>query len=225
MDKIQKMRNIKIVGFGNSITEAVIGVPDENKRWLNILRKKLSDTFSSYIFTTVNSGIGGNSAREAMARFAKDVLSHEPDFVILEFGGNNEDLAHPERIVGKDEFRTLLEKYKNELPQGTRTIAVTFPPVLDDLHSYGKMPQFADHYQKAGGIDKTVEPYREITRKFASENSFPLYDFHDELKSLGELNGRELYTLNDGVHLTEEGNKVLADGVFRILGKILTKEK
>lgn len=218
------MKNIKIVGFGNSITEAVIGIPDENKRWLNILRNKLSATFSGYSFTVINSGIGGNSAREAMARFEKDVLSHEPDFVILEFGGNNEDLTKPERIVKKDEFKALLEKYKNELPRGTRTIAVTFPPVLDELHAYGKMTQFAKYYRMAGGIDKTVDPYREIIKEFANENNFPIYDFHAELKSLGELNGREFYTLADGVHLTEEGNKILADGIFRILGKILTKE-
>lgn len=214
-------RNITIVGFGDSITEAVIGVPDENNRWLNILREKLSSDFKDYEFTVINSGIGGNSAREAMARFEKDVAAKQPDFVILEFGGNNEDLANPDRIVPLEEFKTLLNQYRQGLPAGTKTIIVTFPPVLDDLHAYEKNPAFKAHYQQTGGIDKSVEPYREITREFARKNGFPVYDFHKELLALGQLNGRMTYTMTDGIHLTQEGNTVLAEGVFKVLKNML----
>ena len=106
---------ITIVGFGDSITQATIQMPDENKRWLNVLQAKLAATFPGKRFNVVNSGIGGNSTREAMARFESAVRAHEPDWVVLEMGGNNEDLAHPERIVGVEEFRTLLDKYQEGL--------------------------------------------------------------------------------------------------------------
>jgi len=215
-------KNITIVGFGDSITQATAGMPDENKRWLNILKEKLSATFKEYRFTVINSGIGGNSAREAMARFEKDVVAKDPDLVILEFGGNNGDLARPARMVSLEEFKTLLDKYKKGLPVKTKTIIVTFPPVLDDLHAYGKNPAFKEYFQKAGGIDKTVDPYRAITREFAKANNFPVYDLHREMLSLGRLNGRMTYTMNDGVHLTEQGNLILAEGVFEIL-KIMLK--
>jgi len=213
--------NVTIVGFGDSITEAVIGMPDENKRWLSILREKLSENFKKYAFRVINSGIGGNSAREAMARFEKDVAAKEPDFVILEFGGNNEDLANPDRIVPLEEFKTLLDKYKQGLPAKTKTIIVTFPPVLDDLHAYGKNPAFKAHYQNTGGIDKSVEPYRETTREFAKINGFPVYDLHKELLSSGQLNGKMTYTMADGVHLTQEGNTILTEGVFKVLKDML----
>ncbi|MFA5864785.1 MAG: GDSL-type esterase/lipase family protein [Phycisphaerae bacterium] len=216
-----KQKNVTIIGFGDSITEAVIDMPDENKRWLNILKEKLSADFKKYEFTVINSGIGGNSAREAMARFEKDVVTAKPDFVILEFGGNNEDIAKPDRIVGLEEFKTLLDKYKQGLPTKTKTIIVTFPPVLDDLHAYGKNPAFKEHYQKAGGIDKSVDPYREMTRTFANENGFPIYDFYRRLMMLGKLNGRNTYTMNDGVHLTQKGNMILAEGVFEVLKNML----
>ena len=214
-------RNITIVGFGDSITEAIVGIPDENKRWLNILQEKLSKTFKEYKFQVINSGVGGNSAREAMMRFEKDVVAHKPDFVILEFGGNNEDIAKPERIVNLEEFRTLLNKFKTGLPTETQTIIVTFPPILDDLHVYGINSVFKEHFQKVGGADKSVEPYREITREFAEENDFHVYDFHKELLALGELNGRMNYTMDDGIHLTQEGNMVLAEGVFEKFKEIL----
>lgn len=210
-------RKITIVGLGDSITEAVADMPDEKKRWLSVMQSKLSTAFPDTEFTVINSGVGGNSAREAMARFPGAVRAHDPDWVILEFGGNNEDLASPARIVGLKEFSALLDQYKRDLPQKTKTIIVTFPPVLDDLHGYGKNADFQAHYQKAGGIDNSVEPYREITRAFAQANGYPLYDFHKELIALSKLNGRLTYTMSDGVHLTEAGNGVLAEGVFEIL--------
>ena len=209
--------NITIVGFGDSITQAVVGMPDENKRWLNILKEKLSAHFKEHRFTVINSGIGGNSAREAMARFEKDVVAKDPDFVILEFGGNNNDIANPARIVSLKEFKTLLDKYKQDLPAKTKTIIVTFPPDLDDLHASGKNPAFAEHLRQSGGIDKSLEPYRAITREFAKSNGFPVYDFYRELLALGKANGRMTYTMNDGVHLTAQGNLTLAEGVFDIL--------
>ena len=76
-------KDITIVGFGNSITQAITGMPDKNKRWLNILKEKLSVNFKGHTFTVINSGMGGNSAREAMARFEKDVVAKDPDVVIL----------------------------------------------------------------------------------------------------------------------------------------------
>lgn len=220
-----RQKHVTIVGFGNSITEAVVGIPDERQRWLSLLKQYLAAAFPQFEFQVINSGIGGNSAREAMTRFGKDVLSHAPDFVILEFGGNNEDLARPERIVRPAEFRELLEKYAAGLPAQTKTIVVTFPPVLDDLHAYGKNPAFTEYYRQAGGIDKTVGPYRKLTVQFALEHGFPLYDLHRELLELGRLNGRLTYTLSDGIHLTADGNKVLAGGVFEILKTILSEVK
>lgn len=94
-----------IVGYGNSITEAIVQTPDENKRWLNILKHRLTNIFPKDEFCVINAGVGGNSDREKIARLEKDVLAHNPDFILLEFGGNNSDPNRPERRVslGKPE--------------------------------------------------------------------------------------------------------------------------
>ena len=216
-------KNITIVGFGDSITEATSGMPDASKRWLNILKGKLCAHFSGVNFTVINSGVGGNSAREAMARFEKDVVAKDPDIVILEFGGNNGDLARPARIVNPEEFKALLGKYQAGLPAKTKTIIVTFPPVLDDLHCYGKNPAFKEYFKKTGGIDKALEPYRVMTMEFGQAHAWPVYDFYRELITLGQVNGRSTYTMNDGIHLTGQGNLILAEGVFEIF-KTMLKE-
>ncbi|OGV54418.1 MAG: hypothetical protein A2017_03830 [Lentisphaerae bacterium GWF2_44_16] len=216
-------KKITIVGFGNSITEAKTRMPDENKRWLKILERKLSEFCADADFTVINSGIGGNSAREAMARFDRDVLAHSPDYVLLEFGGNNNDPARPERRVPPEEFRGLLKRFREGLPAKTKVVVITFPPVFRDLHSYWKNPLHMEYLQSS--LEKMgVEAYIKITKEFAEKSGYPLYDFHRELLELGKINGREKYTQDDGVHLTEDGNMVLAEGVFEKL-KNMIKQK
>jgi lysophospholipase L1-like esterase len=95
-------KEVTTVGFGDSITEAIVGMPNKDKRWLNILDEQLNDRFSDISFRIINSGVGGNSDREKMLRFEKDVLAHNPDFLLLEFGGNNNDFHRPERLVSPE---------------------------------------------------------------------------------------------------------------------------
>lgn len=214
-----------IVGFGNSITEAATAMPDARKRWLNLLGAQLAQFRPEDDFVVINSGIGGNSAREAMARFDRDVLAHRPDYVLLEFGGNNNDPTSPERQVTPAEFTGLLQRFKALLPPTTNVIVITFPPVWEDQHVYWRHPQYKAYLQKSEGRGDGamgLDRYRNITRTFAREHGFPLFDLHQRLLELGQRNGRERYTLNDGVHLTAEGNRVLAAGVFELLARLLT---
>ena len=108
---------MKIVAFGDSITEGRTGVAPEDN-WLLKL-----DHLLEHKHVLINSGHGGNSAREAMMRYEKDVLLHDPDLVLLEFGGNNHD-PRPERShrkVDDAEFISLLEKFKSGLPKKCKT--------------------------------------------------------------------------------------------------------
>jgi len=215
------MQNITIVGFGNSITEAKVSLPDETKRWLNILKRKLSETFKDREFNVVNSGVGGNSTREAMARYERDVLAHNPDYVILEFGGNNNDENKPARRVSFDEFIELLCKYKRGLNPKTRTITVTFPPVYENRTRAEQYPSCASYLELFNKRQDRLQHFRELSKKFALDNGWPVYDLYAELGRLSKSGGWEKYTLPDCVHLTEAGNSVLAEGVFQILKEML----
>ena len=190
----------RIVAFGDSITEGVIGVrPEEN--WLRLLQAKLGDRA-----VTFNAGVGGNSAREAMARFEKDVLSHDPDVVLIEFGGNNHDPNRPDRHVKDDEFRAHLETFRARLPIGCRVVAVTFPPIKDDWHAYGH------HVNFPNGLDAAMEPQRAILRDFARENDWAVLDLYELLKPM-----RDEVLLKDGVHLNPKGQRVFAEAAEKTL--------
>lgn len=209
---------VTIVGFGDSITEATTQMPDKNKRWLNVLKSKLESAFPGSVFNVINSGVGGNSAREAMARFKRDVLVHDPDWVLLEFGGNNDDPNNPARRVTTDEFKKCLKEFRHGLPSKTRVVIITFPPVLDRQHVY-----FGCEWLKQfGGCDASVERFRELTRGFAGENGFPLVDLSEEIRKRMKFEDKNRYILPDGVHLTEAGDLLLAEMVFKVLQQKVT---
>lgn len=206
--------DITIVGFGNSITQATTQMPEEHKRWLNVLNSRLTMAFPNHRFKVVNSGVGGNSAREAMARFERDVLAHHPDWVLLEFGGNNDDPVVPSRRVTEDEFRGHLKVFRNRLPAKTKVMVITFPSVVDERISSGR-----EWYQQFGGPNAALERFRVLTRTFAAEHGFPLVDLSEATRrEIASENGNR-YILADGVHLTAAGNRLLAEMVFDVLRK------
>ena len=192
---------MNIVAFGDSITEGRTGVlPEQN--WLLLLGKKLGPTFNLF-----NAGVGGNSAREAMARYERDVLAHHPDLVLLEFGGNNHD-PHPERVarrVSDQEFTSLLRIFRDGLPSGCQVIMMTFPPIISEQHCYFKLVP-------DGKVDEELNPQRQIVRDFAAAQGWPLLDLYRLMYPR-----RHELILPDGVHLNPAGHVFLAEQVLLML--------
>ncbi len=192
-------------------------MPDPGQRWLNLLNVMLAEAFPAVGWQVVNAGRGGNSAREAMQRFERDVLAHDPDFVLLEFGGNNNDPNRPERRVSLEEFDGHLADFKARLPSKTRIVVITFPPLIEEQHCYCGHPYF----QNTGGAAALLEQYREATRAFAARWGLPLVDLDRELRRRMPGFPRNHFTFDDGVHLTAAGNQVLAELVFAALRPLL----
>ena len=208
-----------IVGFGDSIAEAA-QMSDENKRWLNVLKRLLAEAFPEDEFCVINAGVGGNSDREKIARLEKDVLAHNPDYVLLEFGGNNSDPDRPERRVSLREAAECLETVKMSVSAKASLVVITFPPIIDEQHIYYGHKFFQDK-----GVDADMEQYRELSRDFAKRNHLPLIDFGRKLAAKMQVDGANVYILPDGVHLTEKGNQALANMVFETLKKEIEKGK
>ncbi|MCK5802244.1 MAG: hypothetical protein KAI66_05400 [Lentisphaeria bacterium] len=201
-----------IVGFGDSIT--LCSRPAEGRKWLQLLNAQLEGAYPECRFTVINSGVGGNSAREAMERFDADVAAHRPDIVLLQFGGNNLKRLDPGQMVDLDEFRTHLKRFQAGMVKlGEPTvIVITFPPIVDSWHAKA-MNYSLEMYEKWGGVDAFIEVYRAETRVFARSNGHSLLDLSVELRQRAPSDpGR--FILPDGVHLTDAGNRVLADLAF-----------
>ncbi len=173
-------------------------------------------------FEVINAGVGGESDREKMRRFESDVLANAPDILLIQFGGNNAGFVNPERRVGPDESRALLEQLRANLPQSTRVIVTTFPPVIDALHSAMERPGAKEFFAEWDGLNGSAERFRELGREFASRNGYALVDLSREIRSRGNLS---LHILNDGVHLTVAGNRLLAALVLAQVRGFLAQEQ
>ena len=74
--------------FGDSICFGqLIG---SYKTWASLLCKSLELSFSDNInFSVQNAGVNGNTTRQALERLHYDVISHRPDYVLIQFGMND----------------------------------------------------------------------------------------------------------------------------------------
>lgn len=212
------MKNeITIVAFGDSITMGVQMTPEN--RWVDMVQKYFDGHATLRGVRMINSGVGGNTSREGLARIEQDVLSHNPDLVLVEFGGN-EATPNPEREVSADEFQKNLDVIRKKIQAaGAGMMLLTFPPVINEWHCWRDENKFSD----AGGLDEYVEQYRRITREYAAENDIPLVDIDKILREAckKDLSGR--FILPDGIHLTAEGNGVIAQAIIGMLDSYITE--
>ncbi len=204
--------NLKIVAFGDSITEAVVGLEPEQK-WTVLLEKRLNDSSANVDYMVINSGVGGNTSREGLARIEKDVIAHKPDIVLVEFGGNDAT-NDPNRTVSIEEFnRNMAMMYEKITGAKAQMVLLTFTPVIDDWHSVGKHEKYA----ACGGFDHFIEFYRQATREFAKEKSLTLIDVDAVLRKAYITHSQDQIILKDGVHLTAKANEIVAKTVYDYL--------
>jgi lysophospholipase L1-like esterase len=79
MDQLPFESNNTIVAIGDSSTDDLQG-------WFEIFKYILDLTIPEADFNFINSGISNNTTTDALRRMNRDVLSHEPDWVIVSLG-------------------------------------------------------------------------------------------------------------------------------------------
>ncbi len=201
------MKNIVICLFGSSIMEGRIGIEDPQERWYNLLQQHLNRAHPDTCFPIVNSAVGGESTREIMQRFDRDVLAYHPDLCLFMVGGNNHDCQRPGRILAPDELPSLLNDYATRLPDKTKTIGVVLNPVVDEWHFATRHPAFRDYLaQFHGSLDASLQPERDLARAFYARQGWPCLDLYKAMSA----NPRRYVLPQDGIHLNREGQALFA---------------
>jgi hypothetical protein len=100
MTKARRGAPVTIVFFGGSITFGQLAsTPDH--AFAGLVSAWWRTHFPQSTITPVNAGVPGTGSTYGCLRLQRDLLSHHPDLVVLEFGVNDKsDLAHAETYEG-----------------------------------------------------------------------------------------------------------------------------
>ena len=210
------MKNVVISIFGSSIMEGRIGADMAAERWYNILQAKLSERFPTICFPVVNGAVGGESTRECMARFDRDVLAYNPDYCLFMIGANNHDCERPERILAEGELERLMADFAKRLPEKTTPIGVILNPCVNEWHFATTCPAFQEHLRPYGGLNEELEVEREKFRKFLQMHNWRSLDLY---KLFASDPGK--YILHeDGIHLSKAGHRCFAEKMFELMEEL-----
>jgi len=205
---------IKIVTLGDSITYGVRkGVPVDA-----IFASRIDKSLNAQGIScsVVNVGIGGERTDQALKRLDRDVLSLQPQVVVVMYGTNDSYVD-----VGKKQSRISADAYEKNLREiVSRLRASKVQPILMTE------PRWGDDAGKNGlGEHPNVrlERYVERCRQVAKELKVPLIDnfstwteAHD-----GGLDLSQWTT--DECHPNSRGHQVIADSLLAVLRKQLSR--
>ncbi|HWA33280.1 MAG TPA: GDSL-type esterase/lipase family protein [Cyclobacteriaceae bacterium] len=199
----------KIIFFGDSITQAGIQNGGYILRIGDLLRKEgKSDQYE-----LIGSGIGGNKIYDLFLRMDEDVLAKDPDIVVIYVGVN--DVWH-KRSFGTGTDPDKFEKFYSAVI--AKLHAKNIKVVLCTPAAIGERTDSSNEQ------DGDLNLYSNIIRRLAATNNLPLVDLRKafleyNLKS-NPSNKESGILTTDRVHLNEIGNQLVADEMWKVLGKI-----
>jgi lysophospholipase L1-like esterase len=169
--------------------------------------------------TVFNAGVPGNSTTQAMARMDADVIAHEPDLVIVQFGINDgmidvwKDPPATMSRVSKEDFDRNLRAFVRKIREAHGGVILMTPnplcwsPILRPL--YGKPPYRPDD---PGGLTFILAEYAQIVRDVAASEKAPLVDVYAAFEAHGKQQGHSIdELLLDGCHPNDAGHRLVAD--------------
>ncbi|WCK55249.1 GDSL-type esterase/lipase family protein [Aneurinibacillus sp. Ricciae_BoGa-3] len=226
---------MKIVCFGDSITKGVTYIKGRlrivKENYPSFLQNFFSENAAADV-TVLNKGVFNDNSNLLVKRLDKDVLSEEPDYVIIGIGGNDcnfnwgEVAEHPEQ---EHEATVPLDRYLDNVKNivfrikecGITPIVLTLPP-LDPVRYYKAISVAYDksisHWiSMCGGIEHWHGLYNRSLNSLISELDVLKVDIRTAIKNAGDFSA---LISDDGIHLTPQGYKEMGGAIFTNLSWI-----
>ena len=217
--KLDKMGLIKegpinIVAFGDSVTHGALGagvINYETVYW-NLLKKKLNAVRNYVPVNVINAGIGGITAKGSLGRIESQVLSHNPDLVIVCFGLNDvngtlEDYIEPLRVI-----------FEKCTSSGAETIFMT-PNMLNTYVAEGTEEKYIAYAGVTAGFqnDGRMDTYMSEAVKLAKSMGVKVCDCYSKWKKLSETQDITLLLDNRINHPKAEMHELFAQSLFEAI--------
>jgi lysophospholipase L1-like esterase/predicted neuraminidase len=200
---------VTIVAFGDSTT----AVRGSTKVYTSVLQEELRNV------RVINAGVSGNTTEMGRKRFEQDVLLHQPQIAIIQFG-INDAAVDVWKTPPAAESRVSLERYEANLrhfvqtlkSKNARVVLMTpnplrWTPKLKEM--YGKPPYQPENVD---GFNAPLAPYCEAARRVAREEGAELLDMQQAFVEQTKKRGVTVDSLlSDGMHPNDDGHRIEAD--------------
>jgi lysophospholipase L1-like esterase len=200
-----------IAFFGDSITAAGAGA----KGYCRLIDNAIAKNRPELGVKVIYAGIGGHKVPNLQGRLDRDVLSKKPTVVFIYIGIN--DVWHGKNGTPKDKFDAGLRDLIKKITDAGAIVVLATPSMI------GEAPDGSNK------LDTLLEEYAAISRKVAKETDTHLCDlrkaFVDYLKIHNKENKHRGILTADGVHLSAEGNKFVANEAAKAITEALKKRK
>lgn len=227
----QKARDVSeapvlVVAFGDSVTQGVAehGRFDFAHTHHRLLQTLLEQHYPATTFSTLNAGVSGETASQAVNRLDRDVIRHQPDLVLVAFGLNDAvtggDARLPEceaalaRIITETHSRTeadivLLTPPHMASQRRPHRIHPVHDPIADDIIAT----------QQKGILTRYADAIRGLGSRFAKETGrLVVADVHSEWTRLRDSGVDVDSWFSNGLnHPDPRGGRLAATTVFHAL--------
>ena len=218
------VRPATIAFFGDSVTQGCFEIYQKTENSLETVfdqahayhtyvKEIFASMFPASPLNVINAGISGDNASNALSRLERDVLSYNPDLVVVCFGLN--DCASGDD--GIETYASSMKKIITEIKQAGAEVIVMTPNAMADSLSVHVINDGYPFVRKCieglielvnkGILDRYVERAREVAR----EENVPICDVYAKWQSL-KKSGADINELlsNRVNHPTREMNKIFA---------------
>ena len=201
-------RQKKVLFFGDSITE--LGIKPNG--YIRVIEDLIRNEDKLTQYELIGKGIGGNKIYDLYLRMDEDVLKLQPDIVVIYIGVN--DIWHKSMMgtgTDYDKFGKFYNAVVKKIQVAGSKVILCTPAVIGERHD-GSNPQ-----------DGELNHYSNWIRKYAAENNLPLVDLRSIFLHYSKANNpnnldSKILTY-DRVHLNDEGNKVVAEAMWKEIRK------
>lgn len=201
-----KQKKQQVIFFGDSITQQGANPGGYIMRIDSMCKQE--GLGSNFEFT--GAGISGNKVYDLYLRMEEDVISKNPDMVIIYIGVN--DVWHKSSSgtgTDADKFEKFYQAIINKLKGKKIKLILCTPAVI------------GEKTDNSNQQDGDLNQYSKIIKAIAQKNNLPLVDlrrsFTDySVKNNPENKSKGILT-NDGVHLNARGNQLVAEEMWKLI--------
>lgn len=199
--------NDRIVFAGDSVTDMGSTNPigeglceNVGRGYVRLVESFLSAYYPEILTRVTNAGISGNTSRDLLARFDRDVVSLNPDWVSICIGINDvwrqfDCPAIPDGHVMPEEYRNNVEEMILKVKDKVKGIFILSPYYIESNH---------DDFMR-----KRMNEYVEISKELAEKHGCRFVDFQKVFEDYCKIR-HSAYLAWDRVHPNQVGSMLMA---------------